>query len=58
MGVSRIPTIGEEFNPLVHQAVSIEEGKGNKEIISEELQPGFKLNNDVIRPAMVKVRKG
>ena len=58
MGVTRIATIGEEFDPSVHQAVSIEEGKGTKEIISEELQSGYKINNDVIRPAMVKVKKG
>ena len=56
MGVEKIKTVGEVFNPTYHEAVSLEEGKGQREIISEELQPGYKLGPDIIRHAMVKVR--
>jgi molecular chaperone GrpE len=58
MGVDRIPTVGEPFDPRYHEAVSLEEGEGDREIISEELQAGYKVGDDVIRHAMVKVRLG
>lgn len=56
MGVERIKTVGEHFNPELHEAVSVEEGDGEHQIISEELQPGYRIGNDVIRHAMVKVK--
>jgi molecular chaperone GrpE len=56
MGVERIKTIGEEFNPHFHEAISMEEGDGTKEIVCEELQPGYSLGDDVIRHAMVRVK--
>lgn len=55
IGVERIKTIGEVFDPTFHEAVAMEEGEGSIEIISEELQSGYKLGNEVIRHAMVKV---
>lgn len=54
LGVKRIKTTGEEFNPHFHEAVSTE-GDGTKEIINEELQAGYVLGDQVIRHAMVKV---
>jgi molecular chaperone GrpE len=56
LGVERLKTVGEEFNPRYHEAVSLEEGEGTKEIVSEELQAGYKLGDDVIRPAIVRIR--
>jgi molecular chaperone GrpE len=56
MGVERIKTVGEAFNPELHEAVSVEEGEGDTEIVSEELQSGYRLGNDVIRHAIVKVK--
>jgi molecular chaperone GrpE len=56
MGVERIKTIGEHFNPHLHEAVSTEEGDGEHEIVSEELQAGYKIGDDVIRHAMVRVK--
>ena len=46
---------GDEFDPELHEAVMMEEGDGEREIISEELQAGYKLGGSVIRHAMVKV---
>ncbi|PIZ61990.1 nucleotide exchange factor GrpE [Candidatus Saccharibacteria bacterium CG_4_10_14_0_2_um_filter_52_9] len=57
MDVERIKTVGEHFDPNLHEAVSMEEGDGQHEIISEELQAGYKLGNDVIRHAMVRVTR-
>lgn len=57
MGVERIATTGEVFDPHYHEAVSMEDGEGEKEIVSEELQAGFKIGDDVIRHAMVRVNR-
>jgi molecular chaperone GrpE len=57
MGVERIKTVGDHFDPNLHEAVSMEEGDGQDEIVSEELQTGYKIGNDVIRHAMVRVKK-
>jgi molecular chaperone GrpE len=56
MGVERIKTVGEHFDPHLHEAVSMEAGDGTQEIITEELQAGYRLSDDVIRHAMVRVR--
>ena len=56
MGVERIQTDGEEFNPNLHEAVSMEEGEGSREVVSEELQAGYKIGDDVIRHATVRVK--
>jgi molecular chaperone GrpE len=55
LGVERIKTVGEPFDPHLHEAVSAEEGDG-PETVSEELQAGYKLGDDVIRHAMVRVK--
>ena len=55
IGVERIKTVGESFDPKLHEAVSMEEGDGIEEIVSEELQSGYALGDEVIRHAMVKV---
>jgi len=56
LGVKRIKTVGEHFNPELHEAVVMEEGNGTEEVISEELQSGYKMGDEVIRHAMVKVK--
>ena len=57
MGVQRIKAVGEVFNPELHEAVSVEDKGGDKEIIAEELQPGYSMGNEVIRHAMVRVEQ-
>ena len=57
MGVERIKTVGEPFDPHLHEAVS-SEGEGSTEIISEELQAGYTLGSQVLRHAMVRVKHG
>lgn len=56
MGVERIKTVGHVFDPRYHEAISMEDGDGTVEVVSEELQPGFKIGEDVIRHAMVRVK--
>ncbi|MEI8338825.1 nucleotide exchange factor GrpE [bacterium] len=57
MGVEKIKTVGEHFDPNLHEAVSMEDGEGTEEIVSEELQSGYKIGDDVIRHAMVRVKQ-
>lgn len=57
MGVERIKTTGEPFDPNLHEAVSMEDGEGDQEVVSEELQSGYKIGDDVIRHAMVRVKR-
>jgi molecular chaperone GrpE len=47
---------GTEFNPELHEAIQFDEdAEGNTEVIVEELQPGYRLSNTVLRHSMVKV---
>lgn len=60
MGVEKIKTVidgkGERFDPRYHEAVQMEEGDGAHEVVSDELQSGYKIGEEVIRHAMVKVK--
>lgn len=56
IGVERIKTVGEPFDPHLHEAVAAEEGDSQQETITEELQSGYKIGGEVIRHAMVKVK--
>lgn len=47
---------GTEFNPDLHDAVMVE-GEGEKETIEETLRPGYYYESEVLRPAMVKVKR-
>ena len=57
LGVKRIKAKGEEFDPRYHEAVSMEDAGGDKEIITEELQAGYKIGDEVVRHAIVKVKR-
>lgn len=56
MDVHRIKTVGEVFDPNLHEAIGIDDGEG-EEIVSEELQSGYRVGDRVIRHAMVKVSR-
>lgn len=56
LGVQPIPAQGQTFDPRVHEAIEMVESSdhGDHEVI-EELQPGYKLKDRLLRPAMVRV---
>lgn len=57
-GLKAIETEGKEFNPRFHEAIEIEEGKSEGLcIIIEELRRGYTLEDFVIRPARVRVKR-
>lgn len=54
--IERTATVGETFNPEIHEAVMHveDEEHGEKEIV-EEFRSGYKMGSRVLRHAMVKV---
>lgn len=56
MGVEAIEAKGNEFDPMLHNAVMHEDNDElGENIVSEELQKGYKYRDTVIRHSMVKV---
>jgi molecular chaperone GrpE len=57
-GVEEIPTEGERFDPMVHQAVTYEEADGHEEgEIIAEVQKGYRVGDRVLRASMVRVAR-
>jgi molecular chaperone GrpE len=55
-GVKTIETLGQDFDPHLHQAVSSEAVPGARDgEIVQELRRGYMLGDRLLRPAMVKV---
>ncbi|MDD1721413.1 MAG: nucleotide exchange factor GrpE [Euryarchaeota archaeon] len=58
IGVKKIKSVGEQFDPRVHEAVmSVNDTDTPDDVVVEEIQEGFKLYDKVIRPSKVKVNK-
>lgn len=54
-GVRPMETIGEEFDPRLHEAVQVEDGASNPDTVVAEFAKGYYIGDDVLRPAVVKV---
>ena len=58
-GVTTVPAAGLPFDPAIHYAITHEEAEGFEDgQIIAEVAPGYRLNDKVLRPAMVRVAKG
>ena len=58
-GVERVPAKGAPFDPAVHEAVAYVESPSHPaQQVIEEHQAGYRLNDRLLRPAMVTVSKG
>jgi molecular chaperone GrpE len=57
-GVERIESLGEKFDPALHEVI-MQRAEPEKEenIVLEEFQKGYKLNGRVIRPSRVIVNR-
>ena len=56
LGVEEIKAVGEEFDPIYHNAVMhVEDEEFGENEIAEVFSKGYKLGDRVLRPAMVKV---
>lgn len=56
-GVEKIKSVGEVFNPSMHEALAEEESDQSAGIIIKEIDSGFIMNGKVIKPAKVIVSK-
>lgn len=56
-GIEMIETRGKKFDPMLHEAVEIEDTKNESDddMITAELQKGYTINGRVLRPSRVKV---
>lgn len=54
--VEEIKTVGEKFDPEIHEAITTVEGE-EEDIITSELRKGYKMGSQIIRHAMVIVTK-
>lgn len=58
-GLSPVPTVGETFNPYIHEAIEAIENSDKPEgTIIEEVLKGYTLGDETLRPARVKVSMG
>ena len=57
-GAEKIKTVGEQFDPNIHDAVSVVETDEHPDgIILEEIRAGYTLNKRLLRPAQVIIAK-
>lgn len=56
-GVSEIRSVGEKFDPNLHEAVGEAESDKEEGTVIEEVQKGYNLGDKVIRVAKVKVAR-
>ena len=58
VGVTPIEAQGKKFNPIEHEAVAYEETSNYPEdTVTSELQRGYKLQDTVLRPTLVKIAR-
>jgi molecular chaperone GrpE len=58
-GVTRVEAEGSHFDPAHHEAVAhVESAEHEPNAVIQEHQPGYRLNERLLRPALVTVSKG
>jgi molecular chaperone GrpE len=58
LGLRAIPAKGETFDPRWHEAIEMVDTNGAPDHqVIDELQPGYKLKDRLLRPAMVRVAR-
>lgn len=58
-GLNPVPSVGEAFNPYLHEAIeAIEDSDQPEGTIVEEVLKGYTLGDETLRPARVKVSMG
>ncbi len=54
--ITKMKTVGEKFNTDFHEAIA--QGPGEKDVIIEEFESGYLIEDQTLRPAKVKVGDG
>jgi len=58
-GLAPVQTVGEPFNPYLHEAIeAVEDSDKPEGTIVEEVLKGYTLGDETLRPARVKVSMG
>ncbi|HEY7851097.1 MAG TPA: nucleotide exchange factor GrpE [Ktedonobacterales bacterium] len=58
-GLTTVPSVGEQFDPYVHEAIeSVTSEEHPEGVVIEEVRKGYKLGDETLRPARVKVSAG
>ena len=56
VGLQRIEAVGKPFDPDFHEAVEkVQGGSRRKDMVVEEVRPGYTFRGVLLRPSMVKV---
>jgi molecular chaperone GrpE len=56
MGLQPVASVGQPFDPHVHEAVSTEQTEDYEpDTVIQELVRGYRLGDKLLRPAVVKV---
>ena len=59
LGIQRIVTVGQPFDPSVHEAIQhMESADQPAGVVVFEVQPGYRIGDYLLRAAMVVVSKG
>jgi molecular chaperone GrpE len=56
-GVQVVPSVGQAFDPNMHEAVEMIEGDGEPNQVAAEFRKGYTLNGRLLRAARVQVHK-
>ena len=57
-GVTPIVTVGQHFDPNMHESVASDMSDQDEGIVLDEFRKGYKLYDKILRPAMVKISAG
>lgn len=58
LGVTPIDAVGRPFDPAVHEAIGSEESDSvDMDTVTAELQPGYRLHDRILRPALVRIAR-
>ena len=57
LGVERVPSLGQPFDPGLHEAVQQIESDQPAGTVVNEMTPGYRLQGKLLRPAMVAVAR-
>ncbi len=64
-GVEEIKTVGEQFDPQVHEVIDLNDSEDGGDkladegdmVIKKDIRPGYKLNGKLLYPAKVSLKK-
>jgi molecular chaperone GrpE len=58
LGIERVQTVGVPFDPSIHEAIQqLETAEFPPGTVAVEIQPGYRSNDRLLRPALVVVAK-